>query len=414
MRYYDKKNQMSQAWGTLNAINATLEQVIEQSEKNNQRLEQIMQTLVEKGNDQLTLVELTDLDVILNDEMFDENIDILMNYIVNLKEVARFINALGINLGGRSLPEANVVSYKLHTVLRNVAAQLIDAVINYNGQDKIMSVLLNAAANIASERMNHRAFLEEFNLIVEGEDPDQIADNYSDAYNEWLMKAAGEIVAESSKNPFKPIMIHPYGLKEVKAAIKEAFPVGTDLSSLGDVDNLTFEDMLGENFMKKLGDVIRGLNVDIDSAQEIAGRIMPAIRNMYEMNVVGELPGGIDGGTKPVLSATNLPEIIAQALIIGGNDVIAKGDLDENTQTILEMIGDELDKIEVEYDTETPCRLLSLVAGTVPLIIASNIMLKSQNMEYLTLTQNLNVIAAEVLGINLHDEEKGEEDGNKQ
>ena len=395
-------------------------------DKNQEKLNEVIERLQTSGNDNLKVIDLTNVDTIADNELFTEDYDNLINFINVNKENVKTLESLDIDVHDMSFKDVAIMCYQISKVPSIVANTLMSTVLNDNGEEEVNDLYVNAIANICAERMNREKFLTDNGLIPEGKKWTDVTEAYSEAYNNWVIEEAVRILMRIKAFPNRSVAIYPEGVEECKNTIRSILPVDVDTSFL---DECAYEDLGNDVFTKHIQDIINKMpGLDIPAKREIYMKIWQAIVTMNDKNSVGTMDTGNEDNSMSkgnIISAVNLPEATAHIFLLASNDLYGEdGHVEDTTKYLEDIIGSIFDRLDLAYGKYTAARILSVFVLAVPYPIASSMLFKSRDNNFMSICNHLGGILLDLLAQReqdkLHSEnidaakEKGDTDGNKE
>jgi len=410
-----RRNQFILNLATFLSANFNVDQLAEELDKSQSKLNEAIERIQAAGNDNLKVLDLTKVANIADNELFSEDYDQLINFINISKENVKTLESLDFDVNDMSFKDVALICYQVSKIPSIVANTLMNTVLNPNAEEEINDLYINAIANICSERMNRERFLTENGLIPEGKTWQDITESYSEAYNNWVVEEAVRILMNLKVNPAASVAIYPEGVSECKARIKELLPVDADTSFL---DNLSYEDMGGDIFMKSLQDIISNIpGLDVAGKRDLFMKVYQEVVTMNDRNSVGSMETGTDPNDPMsrgnIISAVNLPEATAHIFFLASNDLYDEnGVVEPSTEYLMDIIGAVFDKLDIVYGKYTAARILSTFILAVPYAIASSMLLKVRDRNFMNIANNLGQLLLNILAEKQDDARKAQEKGD--
>lgn len=414
-----RRNQFILNLATFLSANFNVDQLAEELDKSQSKLNEAIERIQAAGNDNLKVLDLTKVANIADNELFSEDYDQLINFINISKENVKTLESLDFDVNDMSFKDVALICYQVSKIPSIVANTLMNTVLNPNAEEEINDLYINAIANICSERMNRERFLTENGLIPEGKTWQDVTESYSEAYNNWVVEEAVRILMNLKVNPAASVAIYPEGVSECKARIKELLPIDADTSFL---DDLSYEDMGGDIFMKSLQDIISNIHgLDVAGKRDLFMKVYQEVVTMNDRNSVGSMETGTDPNDPMsrgnIISAVNLPEATAHIFFLASNDLYDEnGVIEPSTEYLMDIIGAVFDKLDIVYGKYTAARILSTFILAVPYAIASSMLLKVRDRNFMNIANNLGQLLLNILAEKQDDarkaQEKGDTDGN--
>ena len=157
-------------------------------------------------------------------------------------------------------------------------------------------------------------------------------------------------------------------------------------------------------------------------------KIWQAIVTMNDKNSVGTMDTGNEDNSMSkgnIISAVNLPEATAHIFLLASNDLYGEdGHIEDTTKYLEDIIGSIFDRLDLAYGKYTAARILSVFVLAVPYPIASSMLFKSRDNNFMSICNHLGGMLLDLLAQReqdkLHSEnidaakEKGDTDGNKE
>lgn len=410
-----RRNQFILNLATFLSANFNVDQLAEELDKSQSKLNEAIERIQAAGNDNLKVLDLTKVANIADNELFSEDYDQLINFINISKENVKTLESLDFDVNDMSFKDVALICYQVSKIPSIVANTLMNTVLNPNAEEEINDLYINAIANICSERMNRERFLTENGLIPEGKTWQDVTESYSEAYNNWVVEEAVRILMNLKVNPAASVAIYPEGVSECKARIKELLPVDADTSFL---DNLSYEDMGGDIFMKSLQDIISNIpGLDVAGKRDLFMKVYQEVVTMNDRNSVGSMETGTDPNNPMsrgnIISAVNLPEATAHIFFLASNDLYDEnGVIEPSTEYLMDIIGAVFDKLDIVYGKYTAARILSTFILAVPYAIASSMLLKVRDRNFMNIANNLGQLLLNILAEKQDDARKAQEKGD--
>lgn len=414
----NRRNQFILNLATFLSANFNVDQLAEELDKSQVKLNEAIERIQSSGNDNLKVLDLTKVANIADNELFSEDYDELINFINISKENVKTLESLDFDVNDMSFKDVALTCYQVSKIPAIVANTLMNTFLNDNAEEEIIDLYVNAIANICSERMNRERFLTENGLIPEGKKWQDVTEAYTEAYNNWVVEEAVRIIMRLKLNPLSSVAIYPEGVDECKANIKAILPIDIDTSF---IDDCGYEDLSGDVFMKHLQDVISAIpGLDVAGRRDMFMKVYQEIVNMNDKNSVGTIAMGEDpnspNGSGNIVTAVNIPEATAHIFFLASNDLYDEnGVIEPATQYLMDIIGAVFDKLDIVYGKYTAARILSVFILAVPYAIASSMLLKVKDRNYMQIGKCLGELLLNIMEEKRIDKEKiekGDTDGN--
>lgn len=415
----NRRNQFIANLATFVSARFNVDQLATELDKSQEKLNEAIERIQASGNDNLRVLDLTKVGNIADNELFSEDYDELINFINISKENVKTLESLDFDVNDMSFKDVALTCYQVSKIPAIVATTLMNTFLNENAEEEVTDLYVNAIANICSERMNRERFLTENGLIPEGKTWQDVTEAYTEAYTSWILEEAVRIIMRLKAFPMSSVAIYPEGVAECKENIKNILPIDIDTSFL---DDYGYEDLSGDVFMKKLQEVISDIpGLDVAGRRDMFMKVYQEIVNMNDKNSVGTIATGQEANNPlangNIVTAVNLPEATAHIFFLASNDLYDEnGVIEPATEYLMDIIGAVFDKLEVPYGKYTAARILSTFILAVPYVIASSMLLKARDRNFMQIGNNLGELLMNTLAereqLAKEAKEKGDTDGN--
>lgn len=403
--------------GKFGIMNVKEEDYITYVNNMSEQITAIIEDIQNKGNNNLNLVDILNLEHI-DADIINPDFELLLQYASTLIANVQTFRSLGVPYADFTFQDVSLESYKISKVNLKVVEKLVDAILSMedgNIANELGDAIFDACYDYVSQRLSPYLFLTENKLITEidtmDKSPDDLIVPYQDAYNDWVIEETGKVLAKIARDPSNACIIHPVGFDACKEKIKSILPEA--LHSY--IDEKDYYDITSPDVLKTCMSHFK----NTDTQRQIAIKIVSFLEELVEINKGAELElGGAVGDKTPtkIAHAVSIADIVLLAIIKASDSLFLLYDpLPENTYTIKSLYDEAMVDLGLNINEVTPWRIMSTVAKALPVTTAKSLLLRLTDQNYTKASQSVGTILIELITARNKDkmqEEESENNGN--